>query len=164
LRAFPASGYYCGMKFGHHQRLVRIGAGALTLLLLHGLGLSGTVCAGCDHLVCAQSDSLGNLAGLDDLIVAGSAAVPLVAHFPGEQPAPGRPGPCSGMRCSNSTPVPVSTASPGPVGSDQLGTLSARAPFEVMAAHTLAIDDSVRNSRRRVSAIFHPPPIFVRKV
>jgi hypothetical protein len=152
------------MRFGHYQWLVRIGAGALTLLLLHGLDLSGTVCAGCNHLVGARSDPLGNLAALDDLIVAGSAAVPVMAHFPGEQPAPGRPKPCSGMSCSNSTSVPVSTASPGPVGSDQWSTLSTHAPFEVVAAQTLAIDDSVRNSRGRVSAIFHPPPIFVRKV
>ena len=61
-------------------------------------------------------------------------------------------------------PLPESTASPGPVRSDQWGTTNIRTTFELMAAYTLTIDDSVLGQRGRVNAIFHPPPFSVRKV
>jgi hypothetical protein len=150
------------MKLGHYERLVRIGAGALTLLLLHGLGFSGMARAGCNHLVGAHSDPLGTLAALDELIVAGSSTVSVTPQFSGERPVSRSPKPCSGMSCSKSTPLPASTASSGPAVSDQWGTLSTHAAFVVIAAHTLTIDDSVRGSRGRLNSIFHPPPISVR--
>ena len=147
------------MILGHYERLVRFGAGALTLLLLHALSFSGMARAGCNHLVGAHSDPLGTLA---ESIVAGPSTVTVTPQFPGERPVSRRSKPCSGMSCSSSTPLPASTASSGPVGSDQWGTLSTHAAFVVIAAHTLTIDNSVRGSRGRLNSIFHPPPISVR--
>jgi hypothetical protein len=149
------------MKAGHYQLLARMGVGVSTLLWVHAFGLSGTLSAGCNHPIGTQTIPL---VVLDDLIVAGSSAIPLVAHFPDDKPAPGRRRPCSGMSCSNSIPLPASTASPGSDGSDQWGTLSSRANFEAMTAHTLMIDDAVKGQLGWVRSIFHPPPFSMRKV
>lgn len=129
------------------------------LLLIPGLDFSSIACAGCSHLVGAQSDPLVDLQLFDDVVVAGSSySVPFEAHFPGDQPAPGRPSPCSGLRCSSSTPLLPSAASPEPVGSDQWGTLGMVVTLEIKLAHAMTVDDSVGASRGLVRSIFHPPP------
>jgi hypothetical protein len=147
------------MKFGHYQRLGRMGTGVLMLLLVQGLDLSSIACAGCSHLVGAQSDPLVDLQLFDDVVVAGSSyTVPFEAHVPGEQPAPGRPSPCSGLSCSSSTPLLPSAASPEPVGSDHWGTLGILVTLEIMSAHAMMVDEPVGASRALVRSIFHPPP------
>jgi hypothetical protein len=147
------------MKLGHYQRLVRMAAGALMLLLVQGLYLSSDAYAGCSHLVGAQSDPRLDLRLLDDVVVPGfSYSVPVDAYFPGEGPAPGRPSPCSGLSCSSPTPLQPSGASPEPIGSDQWGAVDKLVTLESQSAHAMAVDDTVVASRRRACSIFHPPP------
>ena len=111
------------MKVAKYQRLMRMGAGALMLVLVQGLCLTSSASAGCSHSIGVQSDPFVDLYLLDEVIFAGSSSVPGAAHFPGELPAPRRTKPCSGLSCPNSSRLPVSTTSPQPVGADQWGTV-----------------------------------------
>jgi len=146
------------MKLGRYQRLVRLGTGALMLVLVQGLDLIGIARAGCSHMVGSQSDPLFDHQWLDEVIVAGSFSSVLVdAYFPGNRPAQGRPSPCSGLNCSNSIPVPPSAASPEPVRSEQWGTLGMLVTLQILALRGITVDDSVVAPRGLVHSIFHPP-------
>jgi hypothetical protein len=155
---FPFSGTGV-MKLAQYQRLMRMGAGALMLLLVQGLDLSSSASAGCSHLIGAQSDPFVEVYLLDEVLFAGSSSfVPVDARFPGELPAPRRPKPCSSLSCPKSNRSPVSTASPEPVGADQWGTLGMRDPIDIMWARATTIEESGPGSQCQPCSIFHPPP------
>jgi hypothetical protein len=147
------------MKLAQFQRLMRMGAGPLMLLLVHGLDLSSSASLGCSHSNTAHSDPFVDLYLLDEVIFAGSLSfVPVDAHFPGELPMPRRPKPCAGLSCPNSNQLPVSTASPEPVGADQWGTLGMPNSLDVVWTRATTIANSERDSQCQVCSIFHPPP------
>ena len=149
------------MKLGTYQRLTRIGGFAFALMLVQAFDLSNAAQASCSHLVGTQSGPLVSLALLDDLIVAESSST--VAHasrLPGKQPAPVPRKPCSGMSCSNPTPLPPSAAVAEPIGGDQCVELTSVVSLEATPAHAVAVDDSVGLCQRRAHSIFHPPPIL----
>jgi hypothetical protein len=146
------------MRVAQYQRLMRMGAGVLMLLLVQGLDLSSSASAGCSHSIGVQADPFGDLYSLDEVIFAGSPSVRVDAHFPGEPPAPRRPKPCSGLSCPDSNRLPVSTTSPQPVGADQWGTLGMRVPLDIVWARATTIEESGRGSQSQPCSIFHPPP------
>jgi hypothetical protein len=146
------------MTVAQYQRLMRMGAGVLMLLLVQGLDLSSSASAGCNHSIGVQADPFVDLYLLDEVIFAGSPSVRVDAHFPGELPAPQRTKPCSGLSCPNSSRLPVSTTSPQPVGADQWGTLGMRAPLDIVWARAGTIEESGRGAQNQPCSIFHPPP------
>ena len=148
------------MKLAQFQRLMRVGSGAFMLLLVQGLDLSSAAIAGCSHSNSAHPDPFVDLYMLDEVIFAAgsSSFVPVDAQFPGEPRMPRRPKPCSGLSCPNSNQLPVSTASPEPVGADQWGNLGMRNPLDVVWARATTIAESGRGSQCQACSIFHPPP------
>jgi hypothetical protein len=135
------------------KRLARLGTGAFLLLLVHGLCAPSTAWAACNHLVTTQSDPFLNLGRLDALIAGDSVKSPL------EQPAPARRMPCSGLACSSSVPMPASTVSPEPGGSDQWGTLDILVVLEVTSPPVATTDQPAPRSVGEKTSIFHPPRV-----
>jgi hypothetical protein len=148
------------MKLALYQRLMRMVAGALMLLLVQGLDLSSSASAGCSHSNGDQSDPFVDLYLLDEVIFAGSSSfIPIDARLPGERPVPPRPKPCSGLSCPNSNGLPVSTASPQPVGADQWGALGMRDPLDNVWARAARNEEAGQGSQCQPCSIFHPPPV-----
>jgi len=149
------------MKPNRFERLMRWGAGALMLLLIHGFCAPRSAWAGCNHLVVSKSDRLLGFNQLDALIVGGSSSTLSddMAHDPLEEPWSKRPTPCSGPGCSSRVPMPIPTTIPAPDGTQQWGTLSvpvivpAASPLERMTA------EPAPDSSREDSSIFHPPRV-----
>jgi hypothetical protein len=148
------------MKLGRNERLMRVGTGALVLLLVQLLDLSDQAHAGCSHLAAVQSDAEGNLYSLDEVIGAGS---PLSLARDAQFPTPGRSpwpsGSCSGPLCSRSTPLPISTASPLPGRSDQPAALAVPATFVVMSQESVTFDEPIAGMVEQSLSIFHPPRV-----
>lgn len=128
-------------------RLMRWGAGALMLLLAHGL-VAPSARAGCnDHLVTSQADRRLDFNRLDELIT-GDSADPDRA-----------PRPCSGPGCSGGGPsAPASTASPHSGGPDQWVALAAAVGADVASPPRIAPDDPAARPDGHRPSIFHPPP------
>jgi hypothetical protein len=143
------------------ERLARWGAGALVLLLVHGLAAPRTARAGCNHLVTSQSDRLLGFNRLDALITGGSSAIlsdDSSGHDPTGRPGPRRPGPCSGPGCSSSIPRPLSTASPSSSGPDQWMALGAVLNRAIVSPPRLVRDEPAVRPAGHKPSIFHPPP------
>ena len=147
------------MRPNRFERLTRWGAGALMLLLVHGLGAPRSAGAGCNHLVVSKSERLLDFNQLDALVAGGSPALQsddLARDPPGDRGSE-RPTPCSGPGCSGQVPMPVPTAIQAPEGPDQWGTLSV--PVILPAASPLdrLTDEHPPDSSRQESSVFHPP-------
>ena len=109
------------MTKAHVGQLGRLGTGALVLLVVHGYGAPCSAWARCGHPVGSQPGSFGELYRLDLIFMAGlsSTSHDGLSRSPLELPA--RHSPCSGLSCSSRDPLPISTASPGPLSSQQWG-------------------------------------------
>jgi hypothetical protein len=141
------------------ERLMRWGAGALVLLLAHGLGAPRSAWAGCNHLVTSQSDRGLDFNRLDDLITGSSAllADDTDRERPGP-PGPRTPRPCSGPGCSSGVPWPASTASPSSGGPDQWIALESILDLAVASPPRLVPDEPAARPAGHKPSIFHPPP------
>ncbi len=139
------------MSSASDRRLARWGTGAILLLVLHGFAAPSSAWAGCNHLVGSQTDPMSKVTRLDDLVTGGTAD---------GQPAPERrQAPCSGMSCSSSTPLPVSTANPLPERSDQWGDVSAPVISRDTCHHGRIIDQPAPRGSHEPTSVFHPPRV-----
>ena len=131
-------------------------------MLLTGLFVApSSARAGCNHLVGSPSDPFVKLYQLDELIVGRSSSSLRADH--GQSPldrsdAP-RQTPCSGMSCSNSVPLPVSTITPGPEGRDRWGTLGIVVLVDNTSVYNRTTDEPAPSPTGEQSSIFHPPRV-----
>jgi hypothetical protein len=146
------------MRSIRSERLAWLATGALVLLVLHGLGAQRSAWAGCNHLVASRSDSLLKFDQLDELIQGKSVAL---SSDDGTQDSqrPNRDKPCSGVNCSSRVPLPVSTASQGPEGSDQWGALATLAVVLSPSRATRPFDEPGPHASGQAASIFHPPRV-----
>jgi hypothetical protein len=138
------------MKPGYFQRLARLGAGTLVVLVAQGLCVPCSAQAGCNHLVVSRNDAgtpqsildrmLDDLAGRSD----GNPVSP-----------PARP--CSGAFCAGQPATPAVPAGAFDLRADSWawcgtgsGTMSGPGAF-------FSVGCSAPHSVVRVSGIFHPP-------
>jgi hypothetical protein len=133
------------------------GAGALMVLLAHGLGAPRSAWAGCNHLVSSRSDRHLDSNRLDAIIAGGSFSDD-PAHDPLQENGPKRSAPCSGPGCSSRAPLPVPAAPQGPNGSDQWVVMNAVVPLAVAAPRGRTIDEPPARPAGQTLSIFHPPP------
>lgn len=137
------------------ERLMRWGAGALVLLLVHGIGTPQAARAGCSHLVTSQADRRLDFNRLDERIT--GAAPGLHADDPG-QPVPAAPRKCSGPGCSSGVPWPLSTASPTTSGPDQWIALESVLALIAVSPPRFLPDEPAARPAGHKPSIFHPPP------
>jgi hypothetical protein len=144
------------MRSGLFERLARWGAG---IVLILSFCAPTTAQAGCNHPAGGSAAMISGQHGLDELITRGSASSAQVGQtqFPWDRSAPGRPVPCSGLRCSNSTPLPGSTAAGGLVGSDQWAALATRLWVDPPSRPAQAIDEPILHLPAYNTFLFHPP-------
>jgi len=137
-----------------------LGAGALTVLLVHSVVASRSAWAGCNHLVISGSDRLLDFNRLDAIVTGGSSSSSAdnLAHDPLKEQGSKRRTPCSGPGCSSRAPLPVPTAFPVPDGSDQWVVLNAVAEHGVAGPRCRAIDEPTGRPAGHKPSIFHPPP------
>jgi hypothetical protein len=140
------------------RQLMRWAAGALVVLLVHSLGASRSVWAGCNHLVGSRSDSFLKFDQFDKLIQ-GDSIAPSSDDLAGGSQGPNRNRPCSGMSCSGRVPLPVSTASQGPEGSDQWGALTTVVVVVSPSASGRPSDELGQRASGQAAFIFHPPRV-----
>jgi hypothetical protein len=137
-------------------RLVRWGAGALVLLLAHGLVAPGAVRAGCNHPVTSQADRRLDLHQLDGLIT-GSAS-DLVGDDLGQDRPGQSPRRCSGPGCSRGVPWPAPTAFQVSPGHDQWIVIGSVLALTVVTSPRLVADEPAARPAGFRPSIFHPPP------
>jgi hypothetical protein len=149
------------MRPGRFERLARFGAGALMVLMVHGVCAPTAARADCSHRAGLPSAAISSLYGLDELIVTGNSSVSedgwaLSLH---DWPVPRPRVPCSGLSCSSRVPLPVSTASTGHDRSDQWGTLEVPVVCDESSPPTGSFDGPAPWSVGQNSFIFHPPRV-----
>jgi hypothetical protein len=132
------------------------------MLVLAGLFVAPSAAvAGCNHLVTSSSDPFARLVNLDDLIV-GRSPLSLQAQSapsPRDQPGFPRRTPCSGLSCSNSVPMPVSSITPVPDGRDRWGALGIVVDVDNTRAFRVLTDRPAPAPTGHKCAIFHPPRV-----
>ena len=136
------------MRTGHCKRLVRLGAGALLVLMVYGFCAPAPAWASCSHRVGTPSALISSFYSLDELIMTGTSPVPEddSAQSPLNWSVPGHRAPCSGLSCSGRVPIPVSTASLVHDRADQWGTLVARVMLDKSSHPAISIDGSSPHS------------------
>ncbi len=149
------------MRIAHTGRLAKLGAGALSLLLLHGCFSPTAAWAGCQHDVVAPRAAASARHGLDDLI---ATATPSVtedgpAQSRRDRSLPGRRLPCSGLSCSSRLPLPVSAASGGTEEADQWGDVTTIVIVYPTSPRAGMPDECAPRPAGRCSSIFHPPRV-----
>jgi hypothetical protein len=147
------------MRSGRFEQLVRLGAGALMVLMVHGVCAPTTARADCSHRVGLRSAAISSLYGLDELIGTGNSSISghALAQSPHDRPVPGPRVPCSGLSCSSQVPLPVSSVVAGSDGSDQRGALVALMGIDTTSLPDRRTDECVSHSAGEGSSIFHPP-------
>src|SRR5262249_17882244 len=145
-----------GMTAFRYGRLANWSTGA-ALLVVGGLFVTpSAVAAGCNHLVTSRTNPLVNL---DDLIVGRSSPYLESNHARsplGQPDAPSRP-PCSGLSCSKSAPIPLSSITPVPDGRDRWGAICVVVAVDNPLVCRLIADGPVPDAKGHKSSIFHPP-------
>jgi hypothetical protein len=147
------------MRFLLSRQQVRLGIGAILLLLIQGLLAPRPAWAGCNHLVRSNVQKFGAFADLDALIT-GGVSTGIESDPVGDaaaRPKPSRPLPCSGPSCSGRVPSPVSTAVVGAVDLDQWGVLSDSLDIARPPGTAEWADESLLDLPGNPSRIFHPP-------
>jgi hypothetical protein len=144
-----------------YGRLGSWSAGAALLVLAGLFANSSAAAASCNHLVTSHTNPLVDNLNLDELIVGRSspslqrdrARTPL-----GQPDAPSR-APCSGLSCSKSVPMPVSTMTPVPDGRDRWGALSIVVVVDHTSVYRLPAHTPIADATGCKSSIFHPPRV-----
>ena len=130
------------------------------MLLLAGLLIApSSASAGCNHLVSSSMDPLVKLEQLDALIL-GRPSLALGSdggQSPLEKPEGPRRSPCSGLSCSNSVPMPVSSITPVPDGRDRWGALGIVVEVDNTSVYRTTADGPTPSPAGDNSSIFHPP-------
>jgi hypothetical protein len=126
------------------------------MLVLAGVFVApSSASAGCSHLVSSSTDPLVKLEQLDALILARSDG----GQSPLEQPQGPRRSPCSGLSCSNSVPMPVSSITPVPDGRDRWGALGIVVEVDDASVYCPTTDGPTPAPAGGISSIFHPPRV-----
>ncbi|APW59506.1 hypothetical protein [Paludisphaera borealis] len=148
------------MRLIGFERWGRWGIGALLLLLSHGLFMTRSAQAGCDHLASARPPRWSIVYHLDALVAGGSStSLPAdPAREPQAGEVPKAPAPCSGPGCSSQDPAPASTVLPDTDHFDRWGDLSILAIVPIMSRWTRTVEGSTARPTGRKPSIFHPPP------
>ena len=106
--------------------------------------------AGCNHLVGSRTDPLVKLEHLDELIR-------------GQSPLDRTDGPskspCSGLSCSKSVPMPISSITPVPEGRDRWGTLRLVVDVDNTSVYRRMTGEPAPAPIGHKSSIFHPPRV-----
>jgi hypothetical protein len=149
------------MRSGHFNRLVRLGTGALMVLMVHGLCAPAPAWASCGHSVNSPSALISSPYNFDELIMTGTLSVSEdgLAQTSRNRPLPGHGVPCSGLSCSGRVPLPVPTASLVHERSDQWGTLGAPVVLDNSSRPAKTKNGPLLHSGRQSSYIFHPPRV-----
>jgi hypothetical protein len=130
------------------------------MLVLAGLFIApSSASAGCNHLVSSSTDPLVKLEQFDALILGRPS---LASHGDGgqsplNQPDGHRNSPCSGLSCSNSVPMPVSSITPVPDGRDRWGALGIVVEVDNTSVDRQTTDGPTPAPAGDNSSIFHPP-------
>ena len=133
------------------------------MLVLAGLVVAPPAAsASCtNHLVTSRTDQLVLFENLDDLIAARSS--PSLqrdrAPSPLNQPDAPRKGPCSGISCSNSVPMPVSSTTLLPDGRDRWGALGIVYDVDDTSVYNRTTEGPTPAPSGDWSSIFHPPRV-----
>ena len=150
-----------GMTSLRYGRFTKWSAGA-AILVLAGLFIApSSATAGCNHLVSSRTDPLVKLEQIDALIL-GRPSLALGSdrgQLPFDQPDIPRRSPCSGLSCSNSVPMPVSSVMPVPEGRDRWGTLGIVVEVDNTSVYRHATDEPTPAAAGENSSIFHPPRV-----
>jgi hypothetical protein len=132
------------------------------MLVLAGLFVApSSASAGCNHLVSSSTDPLVKLEQLDALIL-GRPSPALHSNggqSPLEEPQGPRRSPCSGLSCSNSVPMPVSSITPVPDGRDRWGALGIVVEVDDTSVYRPTTDGPTPAPAGENSFIFHPPRV-----
>ena len=149
------------MRMAHTGRLAKLGAGAFSLLLLHGLYAPTAAWAGCQHDVVAPRVAVSARHGLDDLIATTtpSATEDGPAQSRPERSLPGRRLPCSGLSCSSRIPLPVSAVSGGMGEAHQWGDVTTFVILYPASPRAGMPDECAPLPAGQCSSIFHPPRV-----
>jgi hypothetical protein len=133
--------------------LVRLGIGAIMLLLVLGGLAPRPARAGCDHPFGVEIRGAWSAAHLDPLITGGSRTV--LGH--NQSGVPGRPLPCSGPTCSGRVPLPASSAPSVVQTLEQWGLVPGVFDLSPPVASTPRDDETLAHLPAQPSRIFHPP-------
>ncbi len=119
------------------------------------------VSAGCNnHLVTSRTDRLVIFEILDDSVAGRAPSLQFDrAQSPLEKPDAPRKGPCSGLSCSNSVPVPVSSTTPVPVLRDRWGALGIVIEIDDTSVYHRSTEGAGPAPFGDRSSIFHPPRV-----
>ena len=149
------------MRSGQFKRLVRLGTGALMVVLFHGVCAPSPARASCSHPIGTSSPLVLSLHRLDELIMTGSSSVSEdgLVQPTGNESVPMPRVPCSGLSCSGRVPLPVSTASLVHDRADQWGTLEMRVVLDKSSQPAKTRDGASLHSVSQNTSIFHPPPV-----
>jgi hypothetical protein len=135
------------------KRLVRLGTGALLLLLVHGFAAPGSAWAACNHLVTSRTDP-GRLS---------SRIEPLILDLTGRSqplPIPPLPRPCSGTWCSGQ---PAAPSVPAGVLDGRLDSWAWCTEIPCLAStgsSFLSVETTALRPLQTGSAVFHPPRLI----
>jgi len=140
------------MRFLLSGHRVRIGIGALSLLLIQALYAPRPAWAGCTYPATSSAQRASSLASLDELITGGNPSA-----MQGHRPDPRRPAPCSGASCSGRVPLPVSTAATGVADPDQWVALGRTVDLARSSGGIDRDDDEDPYLGGSPLPIFHPP-------
>ena len=147
------------MSYLFSRNQVRIGIGAILLLLIQAFIAPRPSWAGCNPLVGSSTHPARSFAHLDDLITTGNPSM-IQSHRAVGLPArsgPGRPAPCSGPSCSGRIPLPVSTATTGFANPDQWGVVGESLDMTRSPGRVEYHDDEPPCHSGGLLFIFHPP-------
>ena len=130
------------------------------MLFLLGLFVApSSAAAGCNHLVSSRTDPFIKLENFDELIFGRSLPSPQGdrERSPLDRPDAPRRSPCSGLSCSNSVPMPVSSITPVRDGRDRWGTLGIIVEVDNTSVYRQTTDEPTPTPTGEISSIFHPP-------
>jgi hypothetical protein len=144
----------------HLRRLVRLGTGALVLLVVHGFGAPRSAWASCGHPLSAQRNPFLDLYLLDEILMVGSSSFSHDGPPRSPLDPPARRSRCSGLSCSSRDPLPISTASPGLDSSQQWGAAAGTlVDPDIRSAAGRAFDEPSPTATGEKTSIFHPPRV-----
>ena len=135
--------------------LVRLGIGAIMLLLVLGGLAPRPARAGCDHPFGVEIRGAWSAAHLDPLITGGGRA--MLGH--NRSGVPGRPLPCSGPTCSGRVPLPASSAPSVVQTLEQWGLLPGVFDLSPPVASAPRDDETLSHLPAQPTAHLPPSPI-----
>ncbi len=143
---------------GRRQRAIGLGAGVLSLLFAHAFAMT-RASAGYSHRIDHPAGRISEIFALESIISGEPAEFSRVlptARAPNNS-VPTRPRPCSGLKCSNRTPSPVSTEINRTLRNDQYAMAATNRRIDGSSVEADPFDEPLAAPRQRLTSIFHPP-------